>query len=160
MTLASVDQVVQIQAVITGRLIDSITGSAPAPRTLLTLEYRRVGASAYRPCPLIQRMGTQGYFGFFATRGDLFAQRLPVPDFEFRLLAQTQGYQPLEHLFNLSGAHLTPENAELTLIGAPRTVRRLPGPPVGLILELAPQPLTLEGQVLRDGDPEQPVEGV
>lgn len=150
--------VVLSQSVISGRLLDQVSQRPVGRAVSARLWYRTAPGDDYRPAGLYNKVTPEGLFCFSASNPAPFGHLSPMPDIQFRLEIRAPGYQPLDHEFEVPGAQLAPEEADVTLVGETHRVPRITGPETQLALELAPHPLRLTGQILVDGDPDTPLE--
>lgn len=150
--------VILSQAIISGRLLDQVSQRPVGRAVSARLWYRTDPGNDYRPASLYSKVTPEGLFCFSSGHPAPFGYLTPMPDIQFRLEIRAPGYQALDHEFEVPGAQLTSEEADVTLVGETHKVERITGPETQLALELAPHPLRLTGQVLVDGDPDTPLE--
>lgn len=150
----------QSQALITGQLVNQLTGSAIASASL-TLALRLPGATEFRPLPARLRLGSAGYFCFSGQAAQVFPQHLPPSEtLELRFQASAPNYQDLQLTVPLNASAVTAVTDDQTLGNHTLAVQQIQAPALQQTLALMPTPVALQGLVIEDHDLDTPLAGV
>ena len=145
------------QAFGTGQLTEEITGQ-PFENFDVTMTYSHVGGSGPLPVTLLKKPG-----GFFALQ---FPPARAMPDFSAQtdvtltVTIAIQGRAPFDVSQTVSATALALTDTVSKVGGSPITYRRINGAPFDFSAQVAPHPVALQGIILRDHDPANPISNV
>lgn len=145
------------QAFGTGQLTEMITGRA-YDNFGITMAYSHAGGSGRLPLTLQKKPG-----GFFALQ---FPPERAIPDFsgqtDVTLTATItiQGKAPFDVVQTVSTTDLALTETASSVGGTPVTYRRISGAPFDFSAQVAPPAVALQGIVVRDHDPANPISNV
>jgi hypothetical protein len=145
------------QAFGTGQLTEEITGRA-FDNFGVTVSYSHAGGSGLLPLTLQKKPG-----GFFALQ---FQPERAMPDFsaqtDVSLIATIaiQGKAPFDVAQTVTSTDLALTETASSVGGTPVTYRRVIGAPFDFSAQVAPRAVALQGIVLRDYDPADPISNV
>lgn len=148
------------QALITGRLVNALTGSGIRPDTL-QLSLRLTPEQAFSPLAARVQFSANGYFAVAGIASALLPQSLAA-DSQAQLQYQISagGYSMLQGSVTLSQSAVTAVSSTEQLAGYSLTVSGIAAPAVHLSLALQPLPVGLSGVVIEDNDLTAPLSGV
>lgn len=145
------------QLLIRLRVEDAVTGvGLSSARVSCSV---RSANAAYRPSPFALKPAGDGWFVMVMSHLALAARlRLGVTT-RFRFEVSQFGYQPTEEVLFIAPADFTVVTEDIPLGDTLVRHSRIAGAPFESRLALAPHPVRLAGQVIRDNDPAEPVTG-
>lgn len=146
------------QSLAVGRLSERITGRGLAA-TSATLSLR-VGAGPWRPLATRFQARTEGYFAFDLVPDRDMPDVAAAPAVTLRAEFLRRSAAPLASERTVAGSVLALADQTRSVAGGTVTVRTVAGAPVDLSFEADPAPVALQGIVLRDHDPAEPIAGV
>ena len=145
------------QLLIRLKVEDALTGAGlPNARVVCSI---RSGNGVFYPSPFSLKSAGNGWFVMAMSHLVLAARlRLGVTT-RFRFEVSQFGYQPGEEVLLISSADFTLVTEDMPLGDVTVRNKRIAGAPFESRLALAPHPVRLAGQVIRDDDPAEPVVG-
>lgn len=157
--LRSAELGVARQALITGQIVDSLTGSGVAPDSL-GLEMKLPGESVYRAVPVNCRLGAGGYFTFHGVAVHAFPQSLEVDEeLELRFTVIANSYTALQISAQVAASAITALATSSEIGGHVLEMRIVSAPVLHQVLEISPLPVGINGLVISDHDLASPLEG-
>ncbi|GAB4160089.1 MAG: hypothetical protein Fur0021_31670 [Candidatus Promineifilaceae bacterium] len=157
MALRALDTVLFSQALITGRIIDALTGSAPLSQPALTLSYQTPPGAPVRLYPLPARLSPGGLFVFAGNPQTAFPRLSPGSTLDLRLTASAVGYETQEIEFSLTDIDLALQPVTRTIGGQQIIIHMLDAPVSIQEFLLLPLPLHLSGRVVEADSPDTPI---
>lgn len=157
--LRSVELGVAQQALVTGQVIDAVTGSGITP-DVMSLQMRFPGETQYRNVPANLRLASAGYFSFSGIAARVFPQNLdPSDELELRFNVSAYSYSSLQITVLVAAAAIVAPPATAELGNDELALRLIAAPVVHQVLTLAPVQVGINGLVIGDHDPNSPLEG-
>lgn len=157
--LKSVELGVAQQALVTGQVIDAVTGSGVTPDSLF-LEMRFPGETEYRMVRASLRLGSAGYFSFSGAARRVFPQSLdPTAEVELRFNVSARFYTALQTSVLVAAETIIAPVSIAELGNHELELRVISAPVVHAVLTLAPTPVGISGLVIGDHDLNSPLEG-
>lgn len=157
MGLRALDTVLFSQALITGRIVDALTGAAPLTQPALTLNYQTPPGAPVRPYPLPARLSPGGLFVFAGNPQTAFPRLSPGSTLDLRLTASAAGYETQEIEFSLTDIDLALQPVTRTIGGQQVIIHMLDAPVSTQEFLLLPLPLQLSGRVVEADSPDTPI---
>lgn len=157
MVLRALDTVLFSQALITGRIVDALTGGALLSQPALTLYYQTPPAAPTRPYPLAARLYPDGLFVFAGNPQTAFPRLSPGDTLGLRLTAGAPGYETQEIDFSLTDIDLALQPVTRTIGGQQVVIYMLDAPVSTQEFTLLPLPLYLSGRVVEADNPDTPI---
>lgn len=157
--LRSVELASGRQALVTGQVVDALTGSGITPDSIV-LEMRFPDETDFRPVRADLRLGAAGYFAFHGTATQAFPQTLEADEelaLRFSVTARSHTAQQVS--VNIPATAITAPVTPTQLGGHELAVRIIAAPVQHQMIELAPLPVGLNGLVISDHDLDSPLEG-
>lgn len=148
------------QALISGRLVDAISGAGIRPTTL-QLSMRSAADADFTPLQAIVQFRANGYFVVAGIASAVLPQQLGA-DSQLQLQYQivAAGYNTLQGSVMLNHSAITASDSTEQLAGHSLLLTRIAAPAVHLALALQPLPVGLQGLVIEDNDLAAPLSGV
>lgn len=160
MTLRALSGVLSRQALVVGRIHDALRGTAPADVASLTVAFRKGGgAGAFLPFPEAPRLLDGMYYACAGAPEAVLSDLGPADGLDLRVTVEAPSYQAATVEATLPPTALGSVDEPATVGGIDTVLRRWPGLPAVVDVPLQPLPVALEGRVIDDHDPAQPVVG-
>jgi hypothetical protein len=151
------------QAVVCGRVFDSISGSGLADFDV-TLSYTHLGGPGRPPgsgmLPVRLAHRADGWFVLYLVDARQMPDLTEPATVTLTARVTTPGRAAVEHSRGVPGAHLAVVETTIEVGGVPVVVPGLPEAPWSFSVPVAPRPVSIDGVVLREHDPDTPVAGV
>jgi hypothetical protein len=159
MKLGSIDTVITQQALIVGRVEDTLTGRATLNLPTVELYYQTLPGQPTRRYPLTPRIYRDGVFVFVGSPTTTFPLLAPGSELGLRLTVEAPGYESSSVDFSLSATELTPVEQVRQIDGRDVTLALLAAPLVQQEIALSPQPVHLSGRVVNEDNRDEPIVG-
>ena len=151
---------INIQALITGRVSDSVTGQRLTSPFEVLIEWQLPGEPEYKIFPAAIKHSAGIYFSAAATARTFLPMLLdPGDTVNFRATVSAPGYSQLQQIAAVSGADITPATTTRTINGNSFELELINAPLVDFVFDLEPLAVSLSGLVVEDHDIDTPVAG-
>jgi hypothetical protein len=143
-----IDTVLTQQALITGRILDALTGEVPLSPPSIELTYQPSPGGTPRRFPLFRNLLPGGLYAFVGDPLTAFPRLSGGATLDLRLTATAPGYQAATADFSLTPAQVTPTAQSRTIDERVFDLLLLGGPVHEQDLALQPVPLHLAGRIV------------
>jgi len=148
------------QALISGQVINALTGHGVGNSFSVDVDMRLPAMSEFQPVKMKQKISAGGYFVFYANPVDVLPLNLAVDDsVEIRIAINAPGYTSAEEIVVVDGASITPSDVAVDMVGEVFELPLIDAPLLHRVISLQPVAVGVQGVVIEDNDLENPVAG-
>lgn len=158
MTLGTIDAVLVQQVLITGQVVDTLTERPVLSPPLVELFYQTPAGEPPRRYPLLARLYPGDLFVFSGAPAFVFPRLAAGGTLDLRLTVSASNYQTWSVDFSLSPTDLALTEQPRQVEGRTVSVAVLAAPLFQQQINLLPQPVHLNGQVVNANEPDTPIQ--
>lgn len=159
-TMRSVEVSVVRQALVSGQVIDGLTGQGLRGAFSVDISLKLAGSSQFKPFAATPRILPGGYFVLSGNPVDILPARLaPADSVEIRIAVSAPGYAAAEEVVVVDGASITPSPVAVDIAEQTYQLALIDAPVLQSLITLLPVAVGISGIVVDDNDLDSPVVG-